>query len=314
MSSSLSGFHHAFSAFLDHVGDIRLLPLLIALVLHSASLTVRARVWRNILRSAFPDRVVTTAGSFWAYMAGIGANAIAPFRGGDVVRIYATRRLLPGASVATIVSTLVAETIFGFFVIAGLTAWAVTSGGLPPIVKLPDAKAFEFSFYARHAWLVLLATLLLAAFAVLVLRLAEHRVRALSRHLADGFRVLHPPRSFVHVVALPQLVDWVLRGATAYAMLAAFGVHPSVRAAVLVLVIDSAATAIPITPGGAGAQQALLAFALAGAASQSQILAYSVGQQLVITLANIAIGLVALLQVFGSVHVGRLRRAAASAP
>jgi uncharacterized protein (TIRG00374 family) len=312
VSNSLAHFHDAISAFLDHLGDTHLLPLLIGLGLHTISLCVRARVWRNILRSAFPGRRVSTSGSLWAYLAGIGANAIAPFRGGDVVRVYAARRLLPGASVATIVSTLLAETVFGLVVVAGLATWAITSGGLPPMMQLPDAKAFEFSFYAQHVWLVIAIEVVLAVLALAALRLARRRVRALSRHIADGFRVLHPPRAFVHVVALPQLVDWALRAATAYAMLAAFGVHPTVRAAILVLVIDSVATAIPVTPGGAGTQQALLAFALAGIASQSQILAYSVGQQAVITLANIALGLVAMLRLFGSVHVGRLHRAASS--
>jgi uncharacterized protein (TIRG00374 family) len=312
MTGSFASFHHAISAFADRLGETHMLPLLIGLALHTVSLGVRARVWRNILRSAFPGRRVSSAGSFWAYTAGIGANAIAPFRGGDVVRVYGARRLLPGASVATIVSTLVAETLFGLVVVAGLATWAITSGALPPIVSLPDAKAFEFSFYARHLVLVVAAAVLVTALALGALRLAEHRARALSRHIAACFRVLDPPRAFVHLVALPQLVDWVLRAATAYAMLAAFGVHPTVRTAVLVLVIDSIATALPLTPGGAGAQQALLAFALAGAASQSQILAYSVGQQAVITLANIALGLVAMLKLFGSVHVGRLHRAAGS--
>ena len=49
-------------------------------------------------------------------------------RGGDVVRIYAVRRLLPGASVATIVATLLAESLFGLVVVVALAVWAVSSG------------------------------------------------------------------------------------------------------------------------------------------------------------------------------------------
>ena len=33
-----------------------------------------------------------------AYLAGAGANAVAPLRGGDLVRIFAIRRELPGVS------------------------------------------------------------------------------------------------------------------------------------------------------------------------------------------------------------------------
>ena len=67
------------------------------------------------------------------------------------------------------------------------------------------------------------------------------------------------------------------------------------------LVVDSVATAIPFTPGGGGAQQALLAFVLSGSASQGQILAFSVGQQAVVTVANIVLGTIALLKIFGHV-------------
>jgi uncharacterized membrane protein YbhN (UPF0104 family) len=302
----MDGFGDAISALGDRLGDTRPLPLVIALSLHTISLAVRARVWRNILRSAFPGRAISTSGAFWAYVAGVGANAIAPIRGGDIVRIHAARRLIPGASIATIVSTLVAEMVFGLFVVIALGVWAVSSGGLPPLVQLHDAKAFEFSFYADHARLVLVATLALAVVGVVALRAAEHRVRALSRHVAAGFRVLRTPTMFIRVVALPQSADWVLRAATAYAMLTAFHVQASVHTALLVLVVDSVATAIPFTPGGGGAQQALLAFALGGSASQGQILAFSVGQQAAITFANIILGILALLKIFGHMRTRRL--------
>jgi uncharacterized membrane protein YbhN (UPF0104 family) len=311
VNESISAFREALAAFGDRLGDTRLLPLVAALGLHTLSLMVRARVWRNILRSAFPGRPITTAGAFWTYAAGVGANALAPMRGGDVVRIYAVRRLLPGASLATIVATLVVETLFGLVLVVALAVWAVSSGGLPPLVRLPDARAFEFSFYARHPVLVATAAIVLIAGGLALLRLAERRVRALSRHIADGFRVIHPPSRFIKTVALPQLLDWCLRAATAYEMLGAFGISASLRATVLVLVVDSVATAIPITPGGAGAQQALLAFALGATASQAQILAFSIGKQAVITLANIALGVVALLRVFGHLDIGRLHREAA---
>jgi glycosyltransferase 2 family protein len=312
VNESISAFGDAVAAFGDRMGDTHPLPLAIALAIHTLSLMVRARIWRTILRSAFPGRPLGVAAAFWAYVAGVGANALAPMRGGDVVRIYAVRRLLPGASVATIVATLLAESLFGLVVVVALAVWAVSSGGLPPLVKLPDAKAFEFSFYAQHPVLVTVAAVALIAVGLLVLRLAERRVRALSQHIADGFRVVRPPGRFARNVALPQLVDWLLRAATAYALLDAFGIHASLRAAVLVLVVDSVATAIPFTPGGAGAQQALLAFALGATASQSQILAFSIGNQAVITLANIALGIVALLRVFGHLDLGRLRREAAT--
>jgi glycosyltransferase 2 family protein len=298
----------AASAFGDRLGDTHLLPLAIALGLHLLSLLVRSGVWCGILRAAFPEQRVGLRATTWAYLAGVGANAIAPFRGGDIVRIFVVRRQIPGSSVATIVSTLVAETVFGSVVIAALVAATVGLGWLPPIVHLPDARAFEFSFYARHVGLVAVALGLIAAAAVLWAEWAAHHLRGLWLHFVQGLRVLRSPGRFARVVAAPQLVDWVLRIGVAYAMLAAFGIPTAVRYAVLVVVIDSVSTALPVTPGGVGAQQGLLVFAFAGVAGAGRVTAFSIGAQAVIVAFNIVLGLVAIFVLFGHIRMGSVRR------
>jgi uncharacterized membrane protein YbhN (UPF0104 family) len=102
----------------------------------------------------------------------------------------------------------------------------------------------------------------------------------------------------------------MLRIGMAYALLAAFGVQPSIRAAILVVVIDSAATALPFTPGGAGAQQALLVLALGGTATAAALLSFSIGAQAVITAANLVGGVIAIFVIFGHVRVRQLAREA----
>jgi uncharacterized membrane protein YbhN (UPF0104 family) len=308
MDDSIARFGAALSAFGDRMGDTRLVPLGIALGLHVVSLLLRSWVWRGILRAAFPDRIIGLRPVAWSYLAGIGANAVAPFRGGDVVRIYAIRRHLPGASVATIVSTLIAETALGAVVVAGLALAAAGLGWLPPVIRLPDARAFEFSFYARHATaLVILLTAGITA-AALAARWAAHHVQTLWLHTIQGLRILRSPARFLRIVTLPQLVDWMLRVGVAYALLAAFGLPASVRYAVLVVVVDSVSTTLPFTPGGVGAQQGLLVFALAGAATSAQVLAFSIGAQAVIVALNILLGIVAVFAMFGHVRLVALGR------
>jgi hypothetical protein len=51
---------------------------------------------------------------------------------------------------------------------------------------------------------------------------------------------------------------------------------------------------LPFTPGGLGTQQAVLLFALSGAAARSTILAFSVGMQLVTVAVNLALGFAAM--------------------
>jgi hypothetical protein len=46
--------HDAAAAYSDRFGDMRPLPLAIALALHLVSLLVRSGVWCGILRAAFP--------------------------------------------------------------------------------------------------------------------------------------------------------------------------------------------------------------------------------------------------------------------
>src|SRR5215471_17335701 len=275
MTDSLSAFQQAISAFGDRLGDIRLAPLVIALALHLLSLLVRSGVWCGILRAAFPERAVPVRSAVWSYLAGVGANAVAPLRGGDVVRIYTIHRELGDVSIATIVSTLVAEAMFGGVVVVGIAAAAVGMGWLPPVLSLPDAHAFELSLVVRHALAagVVIGVILIAG--GLTAEWAAHHVIGFWRHITAGFRILRSPGHFARVVAAPQLLDWTLRIGVAYYLLAAFGIHPALRYAMLVVVIDSISTALPFTPGGAGAQQGLLVFTLYGIAGGGQILAFS---------------------------------------
>jgi uncharacterized membrane protein YbhN (UPF0104 family) len=310
MDDSLAQLREAVSAFGDRMGDAHLLPLAIALVLHLLSLLVRAGVWRGILAAAFPDRRVTMRSATLSYLAGVGANVVAPLRGGDVVRIFTIRRELGDASVTTIVSTLIAETAFGAVMIGALVVATAALGWLPPIVHLPNSTAFEFSFYARHTGLAAVASLIALVAAALCAKWAMHHVVGFWRRVVQGLWILRTPWQFVRVVAVPQLVDWILRIGVAYALLAAFGIPAAIRYAVLAVVIDSVSTALPFTPGGVGAQQGLLVFGLAGVAGSGQVMAYSVGAQVVIVGFNLLLGLIAVFLLFGHVRLGAVRRTA----
>jgi uncharacterized membrane protein YbhN (UPF0104 family) len=80
-------------------------------------------------------------------------------------------------------------------------------------------------------------------------------------------------------------------------VLAAFGIPPTPTSAVLVLVAGGISTAVPI-PGGGGAQQVLVAYALHSTVSVSQAIAVSVGMQAGVALVNTLVGLTALMLMF----------------
>jgi uncharacterized membrane protein YbhN (UPF0104 family) len=102
--------------------------------------------------------------------------------------------------------------------------------------------------------------------------------------------------------------------AVAYALLAAFGIPATLRYALLVVVINSVSTALPFTPGGVGAQQGLLVFALGSVATSGQVLAFSVGSQAVLVVLNVVLGLVAIFALFGHIRIGSVHRDAHSWP
>ena len=72
--------------------------------------------------------------------------------------------------------------------------------------------------------------------------------------------------------------------------------------------VQAISTMLPFTPGGAGAQQALLVATLASGHSRSAVLSYSVGQQIAIAAWAALLGFLALIGVFRTTDVRGLMR------
>ena len=85
-------------------------------------------------------------------------------------------------------------------------------------------------------------------------------------------------------------MDWSLRLATIWFLLDAFDIPQSLETMALVQVSQSSATALPITPGGVGTEQALLVYVLSGTAPASVLLAFSVGAKITLTATNVVAG------------------------
>jgi len=103
--------------------------------------------------------------------------------------------------------------------------------------------------------------------------------------------VLGQPKRYVVSVASWQLLAWALRFGALVLLLEAFHVHSAILVAPIVLSLQLLAGSLPLTPAGAGTQQALVAAAFGGGA----IVAFSAGTQLTTTLVDVALGSSALL-------------------
>jgi uncharacterized membrane protein YbhN (UPF0104 family) len=137
---------------------------------------------------------------------------------------------------------------------------------------------------------------LLLALAVGVLVLG-HRVMRFWERVRQGVVILTEPRRYLRDVAAWQGVGWICRFAAFWFFLDAFGLGGSAGKVMLVMSVQAIATVIPFTPGGAGAQQALLVATLDGP-SRAAVLAFSVGTQIAMAAWSVLLGFTAILFVF----------------
>lgn len=271
----------------EHLAGVSPGLLAVGLMLHTLKLGARARAWHNVLRASFPRRRIAFADAAGPYFAGVGAGALIPFGGGEVVRVALARtRLRTGecaASTATLVGSLGVEKALDFVVSLVVVGCAATLGALPN-GTLHSRLALGSSPLGLG---VLAGASLLAAVAVWRWHgvLTTH-----ARRLLRGFAVLRSPSRYVTTVASWQLLSWALRFASIVAFLEAFHVPSALAVAPIVLSLQLLAGAIPLTPGGAGTQQALMAAALGSAA----VVGFSAGTQLATMLVDVALGALAL--------------------
>jgi uncharacterized membrane protein YbhN (UPF0104 family) len=291
----MGAFLHALRVFWDHLAAVHWQLLALALGFHLLRLLLRSFAWREILRAAHPGARLPFRSVFGAYVGGVGVNSIIPARSGDLVKLYLIRRRLGDSSYATLAPTLLAETVFDFFVAGGLMIWALSIGVLPTHQVYSRLPTVDWKFLVRHeqATAIALVSLLIAAMIAFAI-FAEHGgdVRARFRR---GFAIFGRPRRLALGVLLPQALSWVLRLACVYEFLRAFDVPASVHNALLAMVVDSLATLFPATPGGAGTKQGLIVFLFRGTGiSSSVLLAFSVGMNIALTAFNLVLGAAAI--------------------
>ncbi len=296
-ASSAESFANAAARFFEHLSDIQWMPFALALVCLAAMQVARAWAWRNVLHAAYPGVRISFLELSAAYFAGAGINAILPAHAGDVTKVFLVKRQIPGSSYPAVTSSFLVQTVFDTTVGLLVLLYAVSQGLLPKPPQLPDLPAFEISFWAEHprVFLIALGALLLAIVAAIYL--LAHRVRRFWDRVKQGVVILTKPRLYLREVAAWQGVGWLLRFAAFWLFLEAFNIGGSVGNVMLVMSVQAIANIVPFTPGGAGAQQALLVATLHGP-SRSAVLSFSVGTQIAMAAWSVVLGFAAMLLVF----------------
>jgi uncharacterized membrane protein YbhN (UPF0104 family) len=295
--SSLNSFLNRAGEFFTHLSEIEWTAFALALAFLAGMQLARVWAWRNVLRAAYPQTRISYLQLSAAYLAGAGINAIVPARAGDVTKVFLAKRQIPGSSYPAVTSSFLVQSVFDTTAGVLVFLYAITQGLLPQPPRLPHLPAFEISFWAEHprAFLITTAVVLLAiAIAIYVL---AHRVRRFWDRVKQGLVILTEPRRYLRQVAAWQGVGWLCRFAAFWFFLEAFGIGGSVGNVMLVMSVQAISTIVPFTPGGAGAQQALLVATLHGP-TRAAVLSYSVGTQIAMAAWSVVLGFTAMAVVF----------------
>lgn len=307
LASNVDSFLRAAEAFFDNLTAIQWGAFAAALFLWAGMLIARAHGWANALRAAYPSSRVDERFITAAFLAGAGFNAIMPARAGDAIKVFLAKKSIPGASYPAVASSFAVLAPFDTTIGICVLIYALTLGLLPALPEVPELPAFDIAFWAEHPELLMFFLTVVWIGAVVLFVVLSRRAEAFWNKLKQGVVILATPRRYLREVAAWQLVGWLCRFGSFWFFLEAFNLDGSAQNVLIVMAVESVAKALPFTPGGAGAQQALLVATLKGP-SAAAVLSFSVGQGLAVAVWAVVLGFVSLAAVFRITDWRRLLR------
>lgn len=298
LGDSFRSFFDAVETFFSNLASVGWGALTIGLLCFAVYLTFRSRASFNILRAAYPAERFRWRDIWGAYFAGYGVNSVIPARGGDVVRLFLSKRSIPGSSYPAVAASFVVELGFDLAMGALILTFAFTQGVFPKPPDFSKLPAFDLAYLAQHPRFTLFLLTFLAVAALVGVAVLSVRIGAFWARVRQGLTILFDRDRYLREVLALQLAGWVFRFTAFWFLLEAFDVGGSVRNVLLVLGVNAVSTVVPFTPQGAGVQQALLVKVFAGSAGGATAAAYSVGQQIAIAAFTFGLGFAALFFIF----------------
>ena len=296
-NSSWDSFLRGVDEFFGRLGDIGWPAMSVALLFYLAHLLARTRAWQNVLRAAYPKREVSYAKITASYLAGAGLNSFIPARVGDAVKIFLAKKSIRGSTYPAITSSFFVQSVFDTSAGILVFGFALTQGLLPAAPEVPNLPAFEISFWAENPDLLIFFLTALGITVVALFAVLARRVEEFWDRVKQGVVILTDIPRYLRQVAFWQGVGWVMRFFSFFFFLEAFHIGGSFENVMVVMSVQAVATLLPFTPGGAGAQQALLVATLTGPGPIA-VLTYSAGQQVAVAIWAAAIGFIAIAVVF----------------
>lgn len=299
----------SLSKFFENISEIQLGALLLALVAQGVYLSLRTRAWYNGLRAAYPRESFPWKNIWAAEVSANGISSVLPAHAGVFVRLYLGRHTVRGSNYATVGSSFMVDLPFDMLMGTLVLIYGFTQGVFPRLPDLSSLDAFDLSFFAQHPRFAIFFVTAVPILLLVLFAWASVRVRDFWEHVRLGVTLLTDRRAWLRGAVVWQAAGWCARFFGIWMMLKAFNMPVGSDMVLTVMAVQVAASMIPLTPQGAGVQQALLYSALAGVVAGPLIAAYSVGQQVVIAAFNALFGMFALALVFRTLDWRGLMRA-----
>jgi len=298
IADSLNAFVEAVGQFFSDLAAVHWGALALGLAFFGLNLTLRSRAFFNSLRAAYPAVGFQWRRIWGAYFAAVGFNNVVPARGGDIIKLFLARSSIPGSTYPTVAAAFFVESVFDIAVGVVVLIFAFTQGVFPKPPDFSKLNSFDISYLAAHFRFTLFLITALAVTGLVAFAVLSVRVKAFWARVRQGVTILTDRRRYLREVAALQAAGWVCRFVAFWFLLDAFRVGASVQNVLLVFAVNQVAGAVPLTPGGAGVQQALLVKVFATTAPTAVVAAYSVGQQIAIAVFTALVGLGAVVFIF----------------
>jgi uncharacterized protein (TIRG00374 family) len=313
LGDDIESFLAGADDFFSHLAAINWFALIVGVGCFGLYLLLRSRALLNALRAAYPDEEVRWRDVWGGYVVAYGLNSFVPASAGNVAQYYLTKNAIPNSSYPTVTTALATGAVLDACVSTLVLAYAFTQGIFPKPDEFANLNSFDLAFLGRHPELTLFIITAFFVLALTAVAIVSARVHAFWARVRQGVTILRDRRRYLREMVTWQLGAWVFRFGTWWLMLSAFNINASLRNVLLVQAVQVISAAIQVTPGGAGVQQALFVAVFAGLASGTSVAAYSVGQQIALSVFTVALAFAATTLVFRTRGFRQLLRDAKAA-
>lgn len=286
-------------AFIDSLGAVDPLGLLLGAGVYFGAVTLIAWRWQFLLRSL---ALVPLIGLVKLVCIGYMGNNVYPFRAGEALRIFLLRRNhgvpLAGATTVVIVERVFDGIVMLTFIFTALLFIDVESPEIRGVfgVAAPLFFAALMVFFAAAAFHQQARRLADVTLSRLPARLGQLLAR-LAYGLLDGLAALRSPQNLLGAVIF-SYASWMVEALVYWMVLRAFGLEVSYAVALLTVGTVNLAGLIPSSPGQIGVYEFFVSLVVMAttALSQDQALAFAIVVHVVIWLPVTLTGFILLAQ------------------